>query len=87
MRYGHDILLEKVVENNHELLLPKKHVVCQVLDYSSDEKQATPECRVTRRSRDVDGLWGYNCRTDEAGEYFKSISIQLPERISNIPQK
>ena len=87
MRYSHDVLLQKVVENDHVLLLPKKHVVCQVLDDSSNEEEAAPESQVTGRSRDVDSLWGYNCWTDEAGQYIKLILIELLERISNIPQK
>jgi hypothetical protein len=73
MRYGHDVLLEKVVENDHVLFLPKKYVVRQVLDNFSDEKEATSNSQVTRRSRDVDSLWGYDCWTDEAGEYIKLI--------------
>jgi len=81
MRYGHDVLLEKVVENDHVLFFPKEYVVRQVLDNLSDEKEATSNSHVTRRCRDVDSLWGYDRRTDEAGEYSKLILVKLPERI------
>lgn len=81
MRYSHDILLEKLVENDHALFFPKEYVVRQVLDNFSDEKEATSNIRVTGRCRDVDGLWGYDGWTDEASEYTKLILIKLPERI------
>ena len=84
MRYGHDVLLEKVIENDHVLFLPKEYVVCQVLDNFSDEKESASNSRVTRR-RDVDSLWRYYCRADEAGEYITLILIELPEGISDIP--
>jgi hypothetical protein len=41
MRYGHDVLLEKFVKNDHVLFLAKKYIVRQVLDNLSDEKEAT----------------------------------------------
>ena len=87
MRYGHDILLEKLIEDDHVLFLPKKYVVRQVLDNFSDENEATSNSQITRRSRDVDSLWRYDCWTDEAGKYISLILIEFPEQISNIPQK
>lgn len=87
MRHGHDVLLEKLVEDDHVLFLPKKYVVRQVLYNFSDEKEATSNSQVTRRSRDIDGLWRYDCWTDEAGKYISLNLIELPERIPDIPQK
>jgi hypothetical protein len=69
MRYGHDILLKKVIENDHMLFLSKKYIVRQVLDNFSDEEEATSNSQVTGRSQDVDSLWRYDCWTDEAEEY------------------
>jgi len=87
MRYGHDVLLKKLVEDDHVLFLPKKYVVRQVLDNFSDEKEATSDSQVARRSRDVDGLWRYDCWTDEAGKYISLILIEPLGRFSDIPQK
>ena len=81
MRYGQDVLFEKLVENDHVLLFPKENVVRQVLDNLSDEKKATSNIRVSGRCRDVNGLWGYDGWTDEAGEYTKLILVELPETI------
>ena len=81
MRYSQDVLLEKVVENDHELFFPKENVVRQVLDNLSDKKKATSNIRVTRRYRDVDSLWGYDGWTNEAGENPKLILVKLPEKL------
>lgn len=82
MRYSQDVLLEKVVENDHELFFPKENVVRQVLNNLSDEKKATSNIRVTGRCRDVNCLWRYDGWTDEAGENPKLILVELPERIT-----
>jgi len=79
MRYSHDVLLEKLVENDHSLFFPKEYVVRQVLDNLSDEKESTSNIRVTGRRRDIDGLWGYDGWTDEASEYTKLNLVELPE--------
>jgi hypothetical protein len=81
MRYGHDVLFEKLVENDHALFFPKEYVVCQVLDNFCDEKEATSNIRVTGRRRDVDGLWGYDGWADEASKNNMLILVKLPERI------
>ena len=57
MRYSQDVLLQKVVENDHVLFFPKENVVRQVLNNLSDEKKATSNIRVTGRYRDVNSLW------------------------------
>jgi hypothetical protein len=62
MSYGKDVVLQKVIQYHHELLLSKKDIVRKILN-NLGNKQETSSKR--RFDREVDGLWRNDGRADK----------------------
>jgi hypothetical protein len=62
MSYGKNVVLQKVIQYHHELLLSKKNIVCKILN-NLGNKQETSSKRWL--DREVDGLWRNDGRADK----------------------
>jgi len=82
-----NILLQKRVEANHELLLAESHIIGQILNNLRDVNETSPDLRVLQRSFHVNQPGLHNSRADESASVRENIPRPKSTSLTSRTQK